>query len=819
MVKICSESYPKNKNTELFEKYSFELSSFQKHAIEGIVEGKHVLITAHTGSGKTMPAEFAIEHFVAKGKKVIYTGPIKALINQKFYDFTLKFPHITFGILTGDIKCNPEAQVLIVTAEILLNKLYQVNSKSNVPPSAVSFEMDIENELGCVVMDEVHYINDPDRGHVWENTIMMLPKHVQMVMLSASIDQPEKFAHWVETTESKATESKEVYLTSTNERVVPLTHYSFLTTGSTAFKNIKDKALQAEINAIINKPLVIQTPNGVFDEVQFGKISKVIHLFEKNDIRVRRQHVINQLLKHCVEHEMLPALFFVFSRKQLEICAEEVTANLLEFDSKVPYTIDRECEQIIRKLPNYQESLHLPEYVNMVKLLRKGVAIHHSGITPVLREMVELLYSKGYIKVLFATETFAVGINMPTKSVVFTDVNKFDGNSSRMLLGHEYTQMSGRAGRRNIDKVGHVIHLNNLFRDFSAANYRTMMKGRPQLLTSKFKISYNLLLSLVDIGDNNFVGFSKRSMVTSDIDNELGELFEKISKATAEVDTMKISTRTPQLAIEEYLDLSNQKQMASNKKRKDLDRQMQSIADQYKFFEQDKSTIQKMINKRIEIDMLQRQFESTEKYIDNNVMAIIKLLINDGFISNDDEQYKLTKLGTMAKHLRETHCLVFARLLNADQIYALDAIQLVGLLSCLTNVVVSDDCKDSIPKTTDKQLKSMIDVMGGLYNEYQDKEVFATGVDYNIQYDLIDYAMRWCSCENEVECKLVLQDISSHKNVFLGEFVKALLKINNIATELEKIAEDTQNITFLSKLKEIPTMILKYVVTNQSLYV
>jgi hypothetical protein len=308
-------------------------------------------------------------------------------------------------------------------------------------------------------------------------------------------------------------------------------------------------------------------------------------------------------------------------------------------------------------------------------------------------------------------------------------------------------------------------------------------------------------------------------MVTSDIDNELGELFEKINKATAEVDTMKISTRTPQSAIEEYLDLSNQKQMASNKKRKDLDRQMQSIADQYKFFEHDKSTIQKMINKRIEIETLQRQFESTEKYIDNNVMAIIKLLINDGFINKDDETYKLTKLGTMAKHLRETHCLVFARLLNADQIYALDAIQLVGLLSCLTNVVVSDDRKDSIPKTTDKQLKSMIDVMGGLYNEYQDKEVFATGVDYNIQYDLIDYAMRWCSCENEIECKLVLQDISSHKNVFLGEFVKALLKINNIATELEKIAEDTQNMTFLSKLKEIPNMILKYVVTNQSLYV
>jgi superfamily II RNA helicase len=813
MVKICSHTYPANKNTELFDKYSFELSSFQKHAIEGIVEDKHILITAHTGSGKTLPAEFAIEHFVSKGKKVIYTGPIKALINQKFYDFTIKYPNITFGILTGDIKCNPEAQVLIVTAEILLNKLYQVNSKSVVPPSAVSFDMDIQNDLGCVVMDEVHYINDPDRGHVWENTIMMLPKHVQMVMLSASIDQPEKFAHWCETAGNK-----QVYLTSTDERVVPLTHYSFLTTGSTAFKTIKDKALQAEINSMINRPIAIQSSKGVFDEVEFGKVAKIIYLFEKNDIRVRRQHVINQVLKHCVEHEMLPALFFVFSRKQLEVCAEEVTVNLLEFDSKVPYIIDRECEQIIRKLPNYQEYLHLPEYVNMVKLLRKGVAIHHSGITPVLREMVELLYSKGYIKVLFATETFAVGINMPTKTVVFTDINKFDGHSSRMLFGHEYTQMSGRAGRRNLDKVGHVIHLNNLFRDFSSANYRVMMRGKPQVLTSKFKISYNLLLGLVDMGDDNFIGFSRRSMVTGDLESELGVLYEKINKANSELEVFKVSTRTPEYAIEEYLELSNQKQMATNKRRKEIDRKMQDISVQYKFFENDKTTIQRMINKRLEIEELEKQFEATEKYIDNNVMTIINLLINDGFITNETP-YQLTNIGSIAKLLRETHCLVFARLLTGGAIYELSAIQLVGLLSCLTNVVVSDDVKDSIPKTSDKQLKSMIEHMGGLYEEYQAKEVFSTGVDYSIQYDLIDYVIKWCYCENEVDCKLVLQELNSHKQVFLGEFVKALLKINNISSELEKVAESTQNMSFLSKLKEIPSLVLKYVVTNQSLYV
>ena len=205
MVKICPDTYPtsdEHKYSEYFEKYPFPLSSFQKFAIESIVEGNHILVTAHTGSGKTLPAEFAIEYFASKGKKVIYTSPIKALSNQKFYEFTQKFPNISFGILTGDIKTNPEADVLIMTTEILMNTLYAKNKTTensliNIGQSTM-FEMDFQNELACVVFDEIHYINDLDRGKVWEETIMMLPKHIQMVMLSATLDSPEKFAEWCE---------------------------------------------------------------------------------------------------------------------------------------------------------------------------------------------------------------------------------------------------------------------------------------------------------------------------------------------------------------------------------------------------------------------------------------------------------------------------------------------------------------------------------------------------------------------------------------------------------------------------------------------
>ena len=164
-----------------------------------MVDGNHVLVCCPTGSGKTLPGEFALNYFHSKGKKTIYTSPIKALSNEKFYNFTKKYPHISIGLITGDIKTNPDADVLIMTTEILLNKLYQVKSSSSVSSSSISFEMDIENELGCVVFDEIHFINDESRGHVWEQSIMMLPPQVQMIGLSATLDDPEKFAYWLET--------------------------------------------------------------------------------------------------------------------------------------------------------------------------------------------------------------------------------------------------------------------------------------------------------------------------------------------------------------------------------------------------------------------------------------------------------------------------------------------------------------------------------------------------------------------------------------------------------------------------------------------
>ena len=828
MVKICDiNNYPsenEEKYKEHFEKYPYELSIFQKYAIEGIIEENHVLITAHTGSGKTLAGEFAIEYFVAKGKKVIYTGPIKSLINQKFHDFTKKYPHISFGIITGDIKSNPEADVLIVTAEILLNKLYQKNNILKNTSSSVNFEMDFDNELACVIMDEVHYINEKERGETWEKTIMMLPQHVQLVMLSATIDKPENFAKWCENIH---TIPRQVYLTNTTHRVVPLTHYSFITATQGIFKSIKDKSVHAEIKNTIDKPVVIQDENGVFNDLNFKNMNKMLKLFDDNDVRIKRQHVLNKVSEYLVEKELLPALCFVLSRKQLEICANEVTTNLLEFDSKVSYTIDRECEEIIRKLPNYKEYLFLPEYTNMVALLRKGIAIHHSGIMPVLKEMVELLYAKGYIKLLFATETFSVGVNMPTKTVLFTDINKFDGNTNRTLYAHEYTQMGGRSGRRGLDTVGHVIHLNNLFRPVETVNYKKMMNGQPQTLVSKFKFSFNFLLNMIQIGEQDFGKFAKRSMIQDDIMSQVNGLNTSLIKIETEKEKEKENCKIIDFSreiVEEYIELQEKQQFAANKKRKEIDRQIQTIVDTYKNIETDKKKLLDLMKKEKEIEEIKESIFYTEKYIDNNIQKILDFLEEEEHINFncDDSTYTLLEKGLIAAELRETHSLVFADLIISKELDQLSNKELCALFSCVTNITVAENYKDYKPYSGNELVDEIVKKVKNKYDYFESKETelrINTGVDYNFHFDILEYVLEWTECNCIEDCKWLLQKMEQEREIFLGEFVKAILKINNVASEMEKVAENLGNIEFLSKLKEIPKLTLKFVVTNQSLYI
>jgi superfamily II RNA helicase len=845
MVVHCKDTFHDHnlEYQEYFNQFPYPLSDFQKWSIFAIVNGHHSLVTAHTGSGKTLPAEFAIEYFKKKGKKVIYTGPIKALCNQKLYDFKKKFPNISFGILTGDVKDNPEADVLIMTTEILRNTLFnkKINTKNTESkPIELQFDLDIETELGAVVFDEVHYIGDADRGSVWEQSILLLPPKVQLIMLSATIEKPQIFAEWLETEKNKGlelSEKKQLYMTTTYERVVPLTHYLWTSCAPSVIQSHKGTPMEYKLREVINKPLQVASSGGTFNDANYYKTSKILDYFFKNKITSKRQYILNDLVQYLNRNDMLPALCFIFSRKNVEIAAKEITHTLFDKDDKTPNIIEHECEKILMsKLKNYREYTMLDEYQSIVTLLKKGIAIHHAGIMPILREMVELLFEKRYIKLLFATETFAVGINMPTKTVIFTQLSKFSGNGMRELMSHEYTQMAGRAGRRGIDKIGHVIHCNNLFRMPEFNTYKAMLTGPPKMLISQFKISFNLILSIISAQghslahqiDNELINFMEKSFVQNDITKEINmydkldkELQDKLNLCEETLNSSDIC-KTSKDILKKYHELTNNIKVVNNKQKKRLQREICEIEEQNK-------TIKKDIEYIIEYESILDEKKknggfkmNAVNYIQNNIDNIIHILNINNFL---EYGYGLTSKGIVAMHIQELHPLVLGDMYEKYNGFTdFSAKELTGVLSCFTNISIPQDMRLSVPGDIhiNSRVKNCCKNIGTLIEKYYDIEVeyqLDTGAEYDIHYELIDYVIKWCDCDDEKKCILLINELKTTKEVFLGEFIKAILKINNIAKELEKICELNENISLLQKVKEISELTLKYVVTNQSLYI
>jgi superfamily II RNA helicase len=829
MVKICELIYPAENeeiNKEYFAPYTekYGLHDFQKWSIDATINGHHVLACAPTGSGKSLCAEFAIDFFWKKGKKSIYCSPIKSLSNQKYYDFQRKFPSISIGLITGDIKINPLADCLIMTTEILLSTFLNQDMAS----------------VGCVIFDEIHMIGDKDRGHVWENCILQLPANVQLIGLSATLDNPERFAEWIETKGLTETNGlslsglsglslKQVYLTRKLIRPVPLTHYSFITVNSGIFKAIKDKDVHQEIKKLIDKPFVIQDDKGVFNDQTFLNMTKMLTLFDANNVRVKRAHALTQVSKFLVENEMLPALCYVFSIKKLEQCAEELNYPLLEFDSKVPYTIAYECEQIMRKLPNYQEYLLLPEYIKLVALLQKGVGIHHSKMMPVLREIVELLFARGLIKMLFCTTSVAIGLNLPVKTSIFTDIYKHNGTEVCILEGHEYVQAAGRAGRLGIDAVGSVIHLNNLFAKTGIISYKTMLKGAPQRLVSNFKISYNLMLnSIIGDGDGekdlDLSALVKRSMIQYEIGSQVAGLKGDIDRVSKK--GQFIEQKVPRDKLEEYLGLKAKQPTLVNKKRKDCDKAIAALEDSYKTIVKEVETYKKSLENSLELSELTNKLSGVENILDADVLTVLDLLLDKGFVERrQNVKYPplgLLQKGHVATHFKEVPCLIFASLVLDKKFDGFEAKEIAAFLSCFTNVKVTDDFRDLTPVSTNEKVLHLVTDVNQMSNEYVDLELkkrMNTGTEYGMIFDLIGYMILWADCTSEPECKLLLQQICLEKGIFLGEFVKAILKIVAIVAELSSVAELINDLELLQSLRQVPLILQKFVATNQSLYV
>lgn len=427
--------------------FPFELDEFQKDACNYIDAGKSVVVCAPTGAGKTVIAQHAIHRALENGTRIFYTTPLKALSNQKFYDFSEKYGSDKVGLLTGDTSINRNAQIVIMTTEVFRNMLYGTNF------GAVADNM---KDVRYVVLDEVHYMNDEQRGTVWEESIIYCPTNVQIIALSATVANADELTDWINTVHSKTE------LVDTDFRPVPLRFFYF-------DSSQPDKLL----------PLL--TPSGQLNK----RIKPEKRLWGHN--RKKQKSYVKEIVRNLYNQDMLPAIYFTFSRKkcdeQMEKCAG------LELVTK------GERAQIRQFIDDYiAENPHL--YNNKhIEYLLCGVASHHAGLLPAWKNLVEKLFQKGLIKVVFATETLAAGINMPARSTVISSTSKRTDSGHRMLTASEFLQMSGRAGRRGMDEIGYVTVVGTQFQSPEEVAELVLSDANP--LESRFSPSYSMVLNLL----------------------------------------------------------------------------------------------------------------------------------------------------------------------------------------------------------------------------------------------------------------------------------------------------------------------------------
>ncbi len=452
--------------------WPFTLDPFQQVSIASIERGESVLVSAHTSAGKTVVAEYAIAQSLRNNQRVIYTSPIKALSNQKYREFTAEFGDV--GLMTGDVTINPTATCLVMTTEILRSMLYRGS--------------EIMREVAWVVFDEIHYLRDKARGVVWEETIILLPDKVRYVFLSATIPNAMQFAEWI-----TKTHGQPCHVVYTDFRPTPLQHYFFPQGADGIHLVVDEKGVFREDN--FNKAMTTIADKQGDDPADAmakrkgrGKDKKL------NKGGTRGPSDIYKIIKMIMVKNYNPVIVFSFSKNMCESYALQMS-NLSFNEESEKAMVDKVFNNALEMLS--EEDKTLPQIQNILPLLKRGIGIHHSGLLPILKETIEILFQEGLIKVLFATETFSIGLNMPAKTVIFTSVRKFDGVSLRWVTPSEFVQMSGRAGRRGLDDRGMVIMM--IDEKMEPAVAKEIVRGEQDKLNSAFYLGYNMILNLMRV--------------------------------------------------------------------------------------------------------------------------------------------------------------------------------------------------------------------------------------------------------------------------------------------------------------------------------
>lgn len=741
--------------------FPYRLDDFQMNGIYGFENSNHILITAHTSAGKSTLAEYAIAKSLQLNKKVIYTSPIKTLSNQKYFDFKNRFDDI--GILTGDIKLNPESKCLIMTTEILRNKIDTEND---------SFE-----DVHCVIFDEVHYFNDPDRGFVWEESITKLPDNILIIMLSATIDKSEQFAQWVSNIKNR-----DVYLIGTKYRPVPLKHY--------IFKDDNIHHIYSEHSGVNNQNL------------ELG-------LKEDN---IKPITLLNKISNFLKNKSLFPAIVFTFSRKK----CERYALMLKKGESLLTVEEQKELKVILYKIfaTNLNIYKDIPSTLNIIELLYHGVAYHHSGLIPIQKEIIEILFQKGFVKILFATETFAVGVNMPTKSVIFTELSKFDGLSDypRLLRSDEYLQMSGRAGRRGKDKEGYVIYC-PLNKKESKCELISLLKGKPAELVSQYKQNSNVIIRLMN-NNTSVLDFYKKSM----FGNEINEVKEQLNKEIFDLQSKRKSndydglSEEEKLIVQDYDKLSGKiSKLNSNKKKKVL-REIEEL----------KKNFSKKIKEFIKIKDENREYNCSinelltkKKEINNHLNEQInnnnRLYYDLGLINKNNNEINLTSYGKIVANLTNCSEILLGWLISERFFDELDQFSMIYVIALLIT-----DKKDEEDINIEFIGKNNEKILDNVQKEY--KFIEDVYNQYNLESEIVLSKKFIKSINMWMNDTDIIQILKEYDN-YDGDFIKNIYKIRDICMEIIKIGEIFQIGNLIEKSNKILDCIVKGILEFNSLYI
>jgi len=720
-------------------KSKYTLDGFQLEACECIDKGINVLVSAPTGSGKTAIAEYSIEKTKEKFPecKIVYTCPIKSLCNEKYYDMCNSYKKINeelntnyqIGLMTGDIIINPDADIIIMTTEVLYNLM---NTKSTFEPK-------------CVIFDEVHYINDESRGHIWEKCIIncLIAWDCYLTLLSATIGNIDSLVSWLNSINT----NKSFKAIVKTERPVPLKEWVItdepkLITGET----------YEETKRFWNK----REKDGYSVKHELEEMCKLIKLTEDDDADLKVWFGV-------------PAIFFVLSKNKCIELAEMIS---------ISFTSPEEQIQILNFFDyNLKEFSSCSQYINLRKIISKGIAYHHSGLIPKIREVVEFLMKKKLIKVVFATETFAVGLNFPVKTVIMTNLTKPTENGFRSLQVSEYKQMAGRAGRRFIDTVGHVIfwfypysYLKDPYPNWATVN--SIINGPVNSINSKYLIEPNYIIKTLVLNksriytDKSLKFYKQNKEINNDI--EIPEKFKKLWQ-------IELKTR-------EF------NEMGISYKDKNYSKLLQKISKQDKLeYEQ---FLKNMFNKT------KTEYENFIEWETN----IINFLERNNLIVKNEYNYNLTFKGEIAICFNEINPVLFAieyeKILSSKE----------NILAILSMFIDDGKKKDGL---YDKTLEEWDKILYSKYSSFTDK--CPKWNFYPLNYILIN---DWLN-----NPEMTLDELSLNYELDIGIIVKILIKMYQISEELIKNLDKLNKTDLSDYLNQQKQLLIRYPLKIESLYV